>query len=303
MPVNPSVSVVIPTIGRPSLRRAVQSALDQTRPASEVIIVADTDETLDLPSDDRIIILKNAFRSGPGRCRQAGIDAARGSVIALLDDDDEWHKTKVERQLHAVSAEKNDRWVVSARMRVLGPGSRKRVWPRRLITPGQSVAEYLFRFSDLRLGGAELQSSTLCFPASLARAVRWDSHSDDAHDEASWLIRVQRKFPDLRVIQLPDVLSSYYVGESSLSRPRSDRTDHYIEWGLKYLAGESPRVLGDYLCTSPVSAAVSASSLRGVRQSLHAAFRYARPGPFSVAYAVLNGARIAVNSVRLHGHR
>jgi hypothetical protein len=188
-------------------------------------------------------------------------------------------------------------------MNVLGPGARQRVWPRRLITPGQSVAEYLFRLSGLRLGGAELQSSTLCFPTSLARAIRWDSQSDDAHDEASWLIRVQRKFPDVSVIQLPDVLSTYYVDDSSVSRPKWDRTDHYIEWGLRYLGDESPRVLGDYLCTSPVSAAVSASSLRGVSHSLLTAFRHARPGPFAVAYAVLNGARVAVKSATPQGHR
>jgi glycosyltransferase involved in cell wall biosynthesis len=295
---NPSVSVVIPTIGRPSLQRAVQSALRQTLPVSELIIVADTDGTLDLPSDDRIIICRNTFRGGPGRSRQVGIDAARGSVIALLDDDDEWHNTKMERQLEAVSAQKDDGWVVSARMSVLGPGLRKRVWPRRLIAPDQSVAEYLFRFNGLRLGGAELQSSTLCFPTSLARTVRWYSHSDDAHEEASWLIRVQREFPDIKVIQLPDVLSTYHVGEDSVSRPRSDSTDHYIEWGLNYLGDESPRVLGDYLCTSPVSASVSASSLRGVRRSLQTAFRYAQPGPFAVAYAVLNGARIAVKPAK-----
>jgi glycosyltransferase involved in cell wall biosynthesis len=299
----PSVSVVIPTIGRPSLRRAVQSALDQTCPATELIIVADTDETLDFPSEDRIIVLKNTFRRGPGHCRQVGIDAARGSVIALLDDDDEWHPAKLERQLHAVRVEADDPWVVSARMRVLGPGSRQRVWPRRLITPGQSVAEYLFRFGELRLGGAELQSSTLCFPTALAQAVRWDSHSDDAHDEASWLIHVQRKFPELRVIQLPDVLSSYYVGGNSVSRHTSDRSDQYIDWGLKYLGDESPRVLGDYLCTSPVSAAVAASSLHGVRRSVQSAFRYARPGPFAVTYALLNGIRIAVKSVTFRGHR
>ena len=40
---TPTVSAVIPTIGRPSLGRAVQSVLDQTRPVAEIIVVADTD--------------------------------------------------------------------------------------------------------------------------------------------------------------------------------------------------------------------------------------------------------------------
>jgi glycosyltransferase involved in cell wall biosynthesis len=293
---TPTVSAVIPTIGRPSLGRAVQSVLDQTPPVVEVIVVADTDGPVPLPPDNRIMLLRAGVGSGPARCRQLGIDAARGSVIALLDDDDEWYTTKLARQLEVVDAWAGAHWIASSRMAVLGPGTRRRIWPRRLIEPGESVSEYLFRFTDLRFGGAALQTSTLCFPTDVAREVRWDAHAGAAHDEPSWLIRVQRAIPDLRVVQLPDVLSSYNVQDTSVSRDPCDRTDSYIEWGLRYLGTESPRVLGDYLCTSPVSAAVSAGSLRGVRRSLRSALRHGRPGPFALGYAVLGGARIVLHS-------
>jgi glycosyltransferase involved in cell wall biosynthesis len=290
-----TVSAVIPTLGRPSLGRAVQSVLDQTQPVAEVIVVADTDGPVRLPPDNRIRLLRAGVGSGPARCRQLGIDAARGSVIALLDDDDEWYATKLERQLEVVDANAGAHWIVSSRMAVLGPGTRRRTWPRRLIEPGETITEYLFRFTDLGFGGAALQTSTLCFPADLARKARWDAHAGAVHDEPSWLIGVQRAIPDLRVVQLPDVLSTYNVGDTSVSRDPSDRTDSYIEWGLQYLGTESPRVLGDYLCTSPVSAAVSAGSLRGVRRSLLSALRHGRPGPFALAYAVLSAARIVLH--------
>ena len=291
---TPIVSVVIPTLGRPSLGRAVLSVLDQTRPVAEVIVVADTAGPVPLPPDDRIVLLRTDFRRGPARCRQLGIDAARGSVIALLDDDDEWYSTKMERQLDVVDDKAGAHWIVSSRMAVLGPGARRRTWPRRLIEPGESITEYLFRFTDLGFGGAALQTSTLCFPTDLARKVRWDAHAGAAHDEPSWLIDLQQAVPDLRVIQLPDVLSTYNVTNTSVSRQSSDRTESYIEWGLQYLGTETSRVLGDYLCTSPVSAAVSARSLRGVRRSLQSAFRHGRPGPFAVGYAVLSAMRIVL---------
>ena len=293
---TPTVSAVIPTIGRPSLGRAVQSVLDQTPPVAEIIVVADTDAPVRLPPDDRIVLLRAGVGNGPARCRQLGIDAAGGSVIALLDDDDEWHITKLARQLEAVDTLACLHWIASSRMLVLGPGTRRRTWPRRLIAPGELVAEYLFRFTDLRFGGAALQTSTLCFPTDVARKVRWDVHAGAAHDEPSWLIRVQRAIPDLRVVQLPDVLSTYNVGDMSVSRDPCDRTDSYIEWGLRYLSTESPRVLGDYLCTSPVSAAVSAGSLGGVRRSLRSALRHGRPGPFALGYALLSAARIVLHS-------
>jgi glycosyltransferase involved in cell wall biosynthesis len=294
---SPSVSAVIPSIGRPSLDRAVQSVLGQSQAVAEIIVVADTDAPVAMPTDDRIVLLRTDFAdSGPAVVRQRGIDAATGSVIALLDDDDEWHPCKLARQLQAVDSVPDKHWIASSRMSVLGPGMRRRTWPRRLIEPEESISEYLFRFTGLTAGGAALQTSTLCFPIELAREVRWDAHPDAPHDEPSWLIRVQRTIPDVRVVQLPDVLSTYNVRGWSVSRDMSDRTDEYIEWGLQYLATESPRVLGDYLCTSPVSAAVSAGSLSGVQRSLRSALRYGRPGPFALAYAALNAARIMLRS-------
>lgn len=297
------VTAVIATLGRPSLLRAVRSALEQTRPVIELIVVVDGNHNVDLPPDDRITLLANPHPMGPGVSRQRGIDAARGDVIALLDDDDEWHPIKIDRQLKAVEGVGGTNWIASSRMTVVGPGDRQRVWPRRLIEPGQSVPDYLFRFTDLRVGDAVLQTSTLCFPTELARKVRWDAHSGAVHDEPSWLIRVQRSVPDVRVIQVPDVLSTYNVGNLSLSRDRSDRTDRYIDWGLQQLRAESPRLLGDYLCTSPVSAAASANSITGVARAVVAAYRNGRPGPYAVTYAALNAVRIATRSVGLGGRR
>jgi glycosyltransferase involved in cell wall biosynthesis len=299
-----TISAVVPTVGRPALRRAVQSVLAQTRPVTEVIVVADTGDPVDLPHDSRIRLLRNSSRHGSAQCRQQGIDTARGSVVALIDDDDEWYPAKLERQLAAIAAgvPAGVPWVVSSRVAVLGPGDRQRTWPRRLIEPGQSVPDYLFRFRGLSVGGAVLQTSSLCFPTDLARRVRWDAHAGVAHDEPSWLIDVQRSVPEVRIVQLPDVLSTYNVAHQSVSRDRSDRSDAYIEWGLQYLRPEPARVLGDYLCTSPVSAAVSAQSLAGVRRSLRSALRHGRPGPRALAYAVLSAARIvgrsAVSTVR-----
>src|SRR6185312_5919980 len=96
---KPSVSAVIATIGRPSLTRAVQSALDQTHPVDESIVVAEADVQVSIPADDRIVVLRSSAGAGPARSRQKGLDVARGSVIALLDDDDLWSPTKLARQL------------------------------------------------------------------------------------------------------------------------------------------------------------------------------------------------------------
>ena len=109
----------------------------------------------------------------PPASRQLGIDAASGSVIALLDDDDVWSPTKLARQLAAVDAADSDHWIVSSRMLVLGPGNRQRMWPRRLIEPGESVAEYLFRFNRTRVRQRAICRPPRCaFRPTLGRRFR-----------------------------------------------------------------------------------------------------------------------------------
>ena len=95
------ISVIIPTVGRASLRTAVESALTQTVPPMEVIVVVDADCEPDVGDSAEVRVLRTAGRVGPGPARQLGIDAARGDIIALLDDDDRWHEDKLKTQLRA----------------------------------------------------------------------------------------------------------------------------------------------------------------------------------------------------------
>ncbi|MGB5296585.1 MAG: glycosyltransferase [Thermoanaerobaculia bacterium] len=97
------VSVVIPTFDRVSvLARAVESVVAQTHPAGEVIVVDDgsTDDTAELverrfPSA-RLLRQENR---GVSAARNRGIEASGGEWIALLDSDDEWRPSKLERQM------------------------------------------------------------------------------------------------------------------------------------------------------------------------------------------------------------
>ena len=108
---KPEVSVVITTYKRPEkLARAIKSVLDQTLKDWELIIV--DDNNADSPfraeteafmesylADPRIRYIKHEKNSGAPAARNTGIKAAVGTYIALLDDDDEFESTKLEKQL------------------------------------------------------------------------------------------------------------------------------------------------------------------------------------------------------------
>ena len=99
----PSVSVVIPAYNYGLyVCDAVDSALAQTHPNIEVIVVDDgsTDDTRQrLEAYGDSITYLHQENAGCCRARNRGILAARGEWIALLDADDTWAKDKIASQL------------------------------------------------------------------------------------------------------------------------------------------------------------------------------------------------------------
>ena len=88
---GPLVSVVTATIGRPQLRGAVRSVLDQSYPRLELIVVDDSaagnaHELLGNLADERLRIVRTKAR-GVAAAYNTGLDAATGDIVGALDDD------------------------------------------------------------------------------------------------------------------------------------------------------------------------------------------------------------------------
>jgi glycosyltransferase involved in cell wall biosynthesis len=98
-----SVSVVIPTYnyGR-FIAEAIQGALKQSHPASEIIVIDDgsTDDTESAvkPFGEKVRYIRQQ-NSGVCAARNRGVAESSGEYIAFLDADDIWESTKVEKQL------------------------------------------------------------------------------------------------------------------------------------------------------------------------------------------------------------
>ncbi|WP_162343337.1 glycosyltransferase family 2 protein [Cyclobacterium salsum] len=101
------VSVVIPNLNRKSeLIRAIQSVLNQTYKALEIIIVDDgsdfsNKEYLEANGfcGDLIKVFRNPVNKGLSYSRNRGISLAKGDFIAFLDSDDFWEPEKIQRQV------------------------------------------------------------------------------------------------------------------------------------------------------------------------------------------------------------
>ena len=105
-----NVSAVIPTFNRGHcLLRAINSVLAQTTPVDEIIVVDDgsDDKTYDLLVKSELLDMRGQLpnirylyqeNKGVSAARNLGIKEAENEYIALLDSDDAWAETKIERQ-------------------------------------------------------------------------------------------------------------------------------------------------------------------------------------------------------------
>jgi glycosyltransferase involved in cell wall biosynthesis len=101
--VTGQVSVVIPVRnGERYVGQAIESALHQTRPPSEIIVVDNGSQDASRTVAERFgrpIVVVDEPIQGTARARNAGLRIARGEFIAFLDADDLWDREKLARQM------------------------------------------------------------------------------------------------------------------------------------------------------------------------------------------------------------
>jgi len=98
------VSVIIPCYNADKfIGTAVQSVLNQTARADEIIVVDDgsTDSSAEILRgvSNHVQLIQIAHTGLPASVRNVGIEASKGQLIAFLDADDVWDSRKLEKQI------------------------------------------------------------------------------------------------------------------------------------------------------------------------------------------------------------
>ncbi len=114
---HPLISVIVPAYNvAPYVGAAIKSALTQTYPNIEVVVVNDgsTDDTATvLAAYESQIVLVSQENRGVVGARNAGLRAASGTFVALLDADDIWLPHRMERLMEPFEAGANVEIVTS----------------------------------------------------------------------------------------------------------------------------------------------------------------------------------------------
>ena len=213
------VTVVIPSHNRPeACRGAILSALGQTLPPREVLVVVDgvdIDAYAPLEAridDSRIRVLRPGVRLGPSGVRNLGAVEATSRCVAFLDDDDVWLPTKLERQLTVVYERIGPAadFVSTTAIAAVGASTATR-WPQRDPEPGEAVADFLFGLGAPPRRGRVIQTSTFLTTRQLALAHPMRGR---AYEDWDWLIRTSLVAPHVHV---PEPLVIFHQSASSLT--------------------------------------------------------------------------------------
>lgn len=275
----PRISVVIPTSGRPSLLRAVESALAQEGVDIEVLVVANNTDVLPSFHDRRVRVIDGRATPGQGPARQMGVDNARADVIALLDDDDYWEPRKSIEQIRDVNkftSLENDNWIAATGLTIHYPDGRQALRPRTNDFPAvtSKPEEYLFLRTALRRADNFIQSSSLLFPRSLALLIPFNTLPEVCTDWG-WVIEANR------TTECQIVIGSGHRTHYDISLPgvsKTNRTRQILEWADQMLSDKSRRVMGDFCTTTPLQVTANFGDVKGALMVLKHAYSKGRPG-------------------------
>jgi GT2 family glycosyltransferase len=179
----PNVSVIIPTYNRLNyLRQALDSVAAQTFAGFEVIVV-DDGSTEDIAGGvaghaTRPRVIRQPAE-GPAAARNAGLEAARAGVVAFLDSDDLWERTKLERSLQRLHAGPATN-IVYGPMSPIDENGRP-VPGRTKPCHGGHITEQLFRSSFVHV------PTVVCRRDLLLRAGGFDRRLPVCEDYDLWL--------------------------------------------------------------------------------------------------------------------
>lgn len=219
---EPAISVVITTKNRiEELKKAINSVFDQTFDDYELIVVDDGSEDGTsgfLQSMGKkynffrhIQLEKSDNRSG-NYARNVGVQVAKASVIAMLDDDDYWFPSKLEKQYNILKDKKDTDFVYCGVRRII---NQKYQLDKKAVYKGDLSSEILKKMVCL--------TSTMMYRKSLWKKVGGFDQSISHWQDYEFTIRA---FQCTKVACISEPL----VGITVNTKKKSRLSNQYISW-------------------------------------------------------------------------
>ena len=217
---EPTVSVIIPTLGDPLLADALDSVAAQTYDNLEIVVVDGSEDGIEDDLRSRIDIYEYQEPRGLSAARNRGIDLAGGEYVAFLDEDDLLTSESIASRVRALDGGDDivygDWYEVEADFDVDGdsvPPTRRSVRPVR-----NRTRQHVHWFVEQGLRPSAMMVRKECF-----NTHNFDESRKIAEDFHLW-VRLTR---DFRVCKVDTPVLYYRVREDTLSH--ADRDAYRVE--------------------------------------------------------------------------
>lgn len=206
-----SVSVVIPCYNAaPFLRETLDSALNQTHPPLEVIVVDDgsTDDSAEIAESygPPVRVIRQA-NQGESVARNKGMDLAKGEWIALLDADDRFEPEKLQRLLKVLDDADGDVICAYSDFYTFGEGRTRQVWQR----PEYHACD---DYHVQMLLDWSIPPATSVFRTDIGKKVRFPENIRDGEDPIFFLMLRHHG----RFVRVPEPLAGYRFSDGQQTR-------------------------------------------------------------------------------------
>lgn len=251
----PTVDVVIPTTGRTSLRRAVDSVRGQEDVLTRLHVVLDDPraeaEVRSWLAPDELIVTEG--RTGGANARNLGLRASRSRWIAYLDDDDWWEPRKLREQLAVATA--TDAVLTLCGAVFHEESGRERLVPRARPDAG-SFGTYIVSRPSLTYGYSFVQSSCMLVDRVAADGVEWDA-AMPKHQDWDYALRLVRRGEGIAFVDSPLV----HVQQGSTGSISNTRTwQSSRQWFEAHESSLDARGRGDFLAAHVLRSAFASGS-------------------------------------------
>jgi len=231
-----SISVVIPTIGRSSIFDAIESVALQTYPVLEIIIIEDNCDTGNFDSSLKFPIYRyKSTKTGVSNARNIGISKAEGEFIALLDDDDVWIDTKLEKQVKVLLEQKHDRsnFIISSQV-IKFTSKNSRISPKTSFK-GKNIINELYKLNWKKSKFA-FYTPTLLFSKDLAVKLMFNE-SLIIREDIEFLMRAEKI--GAKFIQLNEALC--VISYDPIRSWQRETVGSYLKW-IRVLSAHSIKI-------------------------------------------------------------
>lgn len=262
------VSVVIPVYGNGEyISRAVDSALNQTYPSVEVIVVDDNglgtdnqkkvaEEMERFKDDKRVKYVCHEVNKNGSAARNTGVRNSEGEYIALLDDDDTFNPEKLEKQIEV--------------LKELGPEYALTYCSIEVIRDGEVVHEgHVFMDGDLLkpllLSKVEISTPTLVIRRSAYEHIGGFDESFRRHQDWEFLVRMadEFKFKSVDYVGFRRYVTQRYGAKNAETAKMF--CEHYLEKMKPYIAKMDKKTQKDIVIYKRLNSAFEFFRYQGFR--------------------------------------